>query len=68
MAKKGKGRSTHKGKQAVFFSSDLKYEPARGSKYCHNQKSQVFLVNFGQPVFKETKTFKYLMEVFSDCF
>ena len=43
-------------------------QPARGLKYCHNKKSQVFLVNFGQPVFKETKTFKFLMEVFSEYF
>jgi hypothetical protein len=50
------------------LSSDLKDEPARGLKYCHNKKSQVFLVNFGQPVFKETKTFKFLMEVFSEYF
>ena len=60
--KEGKGKFTHKG-QAVLFSSDLKDEPARGSKYCHNKNYQVFLVNFGQPVYKETKTSKFLMEV-----
>jgi hypothetical protein len=56
------GKFTHKG-QAVLFSSDLKDEPARGSKYCQNKKYRVFLVNFGQPVYKKTKTFKFLMEV-----
>ena len=45
------------------INSDLKDEPARGSKYCQNKKYQVFLVNFGQPVYKETKTSKFLMEV-----
>ena len=35
MAKEGKGKFTHKGQEAVLFSSDL---------------------NFGQPVYKETKT------------
>ena len=28
--KEGKGKFTHKGQQAVLFSSDLKDEPARG--------------------------------------
>jgi hypothetical protein len=42
MAKEGKGKFTHKGQQAVLFSSDLKDEPARGSKYCQNKKYQVF--------------------------
>ena len=68
MAKEWKGKFTHKGQHAVIFSSDLKDEPARGSKYCHNKKSQVFLVNLGQPVYKETKRFKFLMEVFSEYF
>ena len=63
MAKEGKGKFTHKGEQAVPFSSDLKDEPARGSKYCQNKKYQVFLVNFGLPIYKETKTSKFLMEV-----
>ena len=61
MAKEGK--FTHKGQQAVLFSSDLNDKPVRGSKYCQNKKYQVFLVNFGQPVYKETKTSKFLMEV-----
>jgi len=39
----GKGKFTHKGQQAVLFSSDLKDEPARGLKYCQNKKYQVFL-------------------------
>jgi hypothetical protein len=55
MTKERKGKFTHKRKQAVLFSSDLKDEPARGSKYCH-KKYQVFLVNFRQYVYKETKT------------
>ena len=46
MAKEGKGRSTHKGQQAVLFSSDLKNELARGLKYSHNKKSQVFFSEF----------------------
>ena len=45
------------------FHSDLKDEPARGSKYCQNKRYQIFLVNFGQPVYKVTKTSKFLMEV-----
>ena len=40
----------------------------RCPKFTHNKKSQVFLVIFGQPVFKETITFKFLMEVFSEYF
>jgi len=55
MAKEGKGKFTHKEQQAVLFSSDLKDEPARGSKYRHSKKHQVFLVNFGHPVYKENK-------------
>jgi hypothetical protein len=39
MAKEGK--FTHKGQQAVLFSSDLKDEPAMGSKYCQNKKYKV---------------------------
>ena len=42
MAKEGKGKFTRKGQQAVLFSSDLKDEPVRGSKYCQNKKYQVF--------------------------
>ena len=42
MAKKGKGKFTHKGQQAVLFSSDLKDEPARGSKYCQNKNFSEF--------------------------
>ena len=63
MAKEGKRKFTHNEQQAVLFSSDLKEEPARGSKYCPNKRYQNFLVNFGQPVYKETKTSKLLMEV-----
>ena len=37
----------------MLFSSDLKDEPFRGLKYCQNKKYQVFLVNFGQPVYKK---------------
>ena len=59
MAKKGKKKFTHNGQQAVLFSSDLKDEPARGSKYCQNKRYQFF----GQPVYKEIKTSKFLMEV-----
>ena len=68
MAKKGKGKFTHNGQQVVLFSSDLKDGPGRGLKYCHNKKYQVFLVNLGQPDYKETKTSKFLMEVFSEYF
>ena len=50
-------------RQAVLFSSDLKDEPARGSKYCQNKRYQIFKVNFGQPVYKVTETSKFLMEV-----
>ena len=42
LRKQGKGKFTHKGQQAVLFSSELKGEPVRGSKYCHNKKYQVF--------------------------
>ena len=45
------------------INSDLKDEPARGSKYCQNKKYQVFLVNFRQPVYTETTTSKFLIEV-----
>ena len=41
--------SLHKKRQAVLFSSDLKDEPARSSKYRQNKIYQ-FLVNFGHPV------------------
>ena len=61
--KRGRESFTHKIQQAVLFSSELKDEPARGSKYSHNKKYQVFLVTFGQPVYKETKTSKHLLEV-----
>ena len=49
-------------------SSDLKDEPARGSKYRHNKKYRVFKKNFGQSVCKETKTSKFFMEDFSEFF
>ena len=42
MAKEGKGKFPHKGQQAVLFSSDLKDEPVRGSKYCQNKEKQSF--------------------------
>ena len=45
----------------------LKEDPARGLKYCQKEISS-FLVYFRQSVFKETKTFKFLMEVFSEYF
>jgi len=61
--KEGKRKFTYKRQQAVLFSSDLKDEPARGSKYCQNKRYQIVLVNFGQPVYKVTKTSKFLMEV-----
>ena len=59
MAKEGKGKFTHKGQQAVLLSSDLKYEPARGSKYRHSKKYQVFFSEFRTACLKETKTSKF---------
>ena len=44
-----KRESLQKKRQAVLFSSDLKDEPARSSKYCQNKIYQ-FSVNFGQSV------------------
>ena len=41
-AKERKRKFTHKGQQSVLFSSDLKDEPARGSKYCQNKRYQFF--------------------------
>ena len=46
MAKEGKGKFTHKGQQAVLFSSDLKDEPVRDLKYCQNKEIQSVFSEF----------------------
>ena len=38
--------SLHIKGQAVLFSSDLKDEPARGSKYCQVKRYQIFFSEF----------------------
>ena len=43
----------------ILWTLNLRDEPIRGSKYCQNKKYQVFLVNFGQPVYKETKPLNF---------
>ena len=57
MAKEGKGNFTHKGQQAVFFSSDLKDEPVIGSKYCQNKEIPSFSSEFRDSLSRKKPNF-----------
>ena len=52
MAKERKGKFTHKGQQAVHFSSQR-------LEILSEQEISSVLVNFGPPGYKETKTSKF---------
>ena len=47
---------TYKGQQAGLFSSDLKDDPARGSKYCQNKKYK-FLSEFRTACLKSNQNY-----------